>query len=225
MRLRYRLALFIIAWGVALHPGRAHAMVFISEILADPKVGVEGDANGDGVTSSSADEFIEILNTASASVDLTGWRISDSVATRHVFAENSVIAGGGFLVVFGGGNPQLSAVNWQKASTGGLSLNNAADNVFLYDGAGILAGSVQYGPEGGEDQSLTRRAEGESFQLHGLLPDSNGRLFSPGTNPDGSLFELPQAPPSAAVPEPGTLMLFLGSGALTALMRLDPGRP
>jgi len=50
---------------------RAQAFIVINEILADPPAGVFGDANGDGVTSSSQDEFVELLNTGNSAINLS----------------------------------------------------------------------------------------------------------------------------------------------------------
>ncbi len=71
-------------------------------------------------------------------------------------------------MIFGGGNPQ-GFFNAVKASTGLLSLINTSDSVFLRNAAGTVVGSVQYGNEANQDQSLTRFPEGGAFQLHGSI--------------------------------------------------------
>ena len=43
--------------------GRAQSPIFINEILADPDA-TNGDANGDGVVSSTQDEFVELVNVS-----------------------------------------------------------------------------------------------------------------------------------------------------------------
>ncbi len=186
---------------------QAHAFVFINEILADPA----GDANGDGIISTTQDEFIELLNASGNPVDLSGWTISDAVQTRHTFALGTLLSPYSFFVVFGGGNPSLPGVNWQKASTGTLSLNNTADTITFFDLNGQTVDQVIYGGIANHDQSIVRFPEGEKseFVLHSGLADANGKPFSPGTTIDG------KTKYGGVIPEPATIVLFsLGSGIL-----------
>ena len=188
----------------SLVSARAEAFVFITEILADPPAGLAGDANGDGVTSSTSDEFIELWNSSDALVDLSGWSLNDALSARHVFASSTLLDAKKFLVVFGGGTSPLD-IFWQPASTGTLSLNNTGDTVTLYDAARQLVDQVTYGAEGGQDQALVR------------LPDGSwarSSQSSPGYFPDAPLEE------SAAVPEHNTL-LYISFG-LCALILLNP---
>ena len=62
----------------------AEASVMISEILADPANGLAGDSNGDGTRSSDDDEFVELFNTSSAAVDLSGWKGRDSEKENYL---------------------------------------------------------------------------------------------------------------------------------------------
>jgi len=200
---------------------RAQAFIVINEILADPPAGVFGDANGDGVTSSSQDEFVELLNTGNSAINLSGWYLADAVSTRHIFSPATSILEHGFLVIFGGGTPSLPGIQTQAASTGLLSLNNAGDQVILFDDAGVIASQLIYGSEGGKDQSLTRFPEGSGsdFVLHTSLEQAQGKKFSPGTTIDGQT-QLQVSPVSdqATVPEPSSLML-LGLGLASLWLR------
>ena len=192
----------------AARPLAADAVILINEVLADPP-GLSGDANGDGVISSTQDEFIELVNTDSSAVPLAGWSLSDSAQTRHLFAPAAVISGLGFYVVFGGGNPQGFA-DASIASTGTLSLNNTGDSVWLRDAASQPIDALTYGAEGGKDVSLTRWPDGSGgFVGHSSL---NARAFSPGTTVDGQ----PGLPPPGgpAVPEPSSLGL-VGVGVMS----------
>jgi hypothetical protein len=119
----------LLALGV-LSPG-VSAQVRLSEILADPAT----DWDHDGTVSTKADEWVEIANMGSSSVDLASYRLADASAGfdwRFGFA--GTLAPGEVRVVYGS-----DAVGWESGNgfpALGLSLNNAGDTVFLYDTAG-----------------------------------------------------------------------------------------
>ncbi len=191
------------------HP--SHALILINEFLADPSSDISGDANHDGIRSSSDDEFIELVNTSDQDFDLVGWSLYDATSRRHLFPTNSLIPAYKFFVVFGGGDPQLPGINFQTASTGTLSLNNTLDSIFLYDSWGSLIDSVTFGAEGNLDSSLTRYpdGEGQDFLLHTSLSQANGAKYSPGLTVEGET-ELPQASSVGAtsVPEVSSILYF-----------------
>ena len=62
----------------------AEATVVISEVLADPPTGATGDANQDGQRETYGDEFIELYNAGSASVDISGWQLGDSTSNGQL---------------------------------------------------------------------------------------------------------------------------------------------
>ncbi len=175
---------------------RAPGGVVINEILADPPGSrpedLEGDANGDGVRNSSADEFVELVNGSDAVVDLSGWTISDGVAVRHVFGEGTLLEPGMAVVVFGGGVPGPGSGGAQllAASAGRLGLNNDGDRVIVMDREGAVVNEVSYGREGGSGQSLNRNPDvaGSELVEHSWAEGGEGRLFSPGLRTDGRPF-------------------------------------
>ncbi|MDZ4241574.1 MAG: lamin tail domain-containing protein [Candidatus Omnitrophota bacterium] len=191
-------------------------MIFIHEILADPPSGIAGDANGDGAGSTTQDEFVEVYNSSATQADISGWSLSDSVKTRHVFGPGSIVLPHDLLVIFGGGTPQLTGVNWQIASTGTLGLNNSDDRVSLFDQNGLLVDEFAYGSEAGADESLVRSPEGDAggFVKHRSLEGAGDRRFSAGTFVNRPSFPEPQDPtgqsenPPSPVPEPSTLTCF-----------------
>jgi len=222
------LTLVICLWGF-----RADAMIFINEILADPPPGIAGDANGDGVTSNSRDEFIELLNLSDSPINISHWSISDAVKTRHMLPSNVWVEPSAYFVVFGGGIPNLPGINSQTASTGSLGLNNSGDTVTLYNQFGDVVDSISYGREGGKNQSLVRFPEGDpfsSFKLHSEISLLES-IYSPGRSLEGELnFNVPKEPfpeemgeidpNQATVPElPGYVYFLLSSVALIFLKK------
>ena len=188
-----------------LFPARAWALVVLNEFLADPPAGIAGDANRDGVRSSSQDEFVELLNIGEAGGDLSLWSLWDSIALRHAFPPGTELAPWGRLVIFGGGSPLGIPGFVTTASSGSLSLNNSGDEIVLKDSEGKVIDRAAFSSEADQDQSLARFPEGTgSFQPHRSV-SSRGLLFSPGTDPQGES----QRP--AATPEPASGAL-LGVG-------------
>ncbi|MEX2031307.1 MAG: lamin tail domain-containing protein, partial [Dehalococcoidia bacterium] len=145
---------------VAPRPGD----LVLNEIHADPHLS-EGDANGDGVVSSDGDEFVELVNVTGGPLALGGVTISDALAVRYTFPDGEVLAPGCAVVVFGG-----------------LVLNNAGDTVSIGLGETVLT-SVAYGPEGGQDQSLTRVPDLAGEFVQHLTTNADAR-FSPGRRTD-----------------------------------------
>ena len=162
-----------------------------NEVHADPADGGSGDANGDGTRDGSEDEFVEIVNTSGAEVDISGYTLSDAVTVRHTFDANTTVPAGGAVVVFGGGTlaGTFGGATVATASTGLLGLNNNGDTVTLADADGAAVAAVTYGGEGGNDQALARDPDlTGGFVLHSTIA-SNPVLFSPGVrNEDGQPF-------------------------------------
>jgi len=177
-----------------------HPALLISEIHADPADALAGDANGDGVRDATDDEFIELLNTGFASVDISGYTLRDGVGTRHTFAQGTVVPAREAVVVFGGGTPTGDFGNAAAnglvftASTGALGLNNTGDTVTLADDLGATVQAVTYGSEGGKNASLVRDPDYSNapFVLHTVATGSGGSRFSPGTRINGQPFTVRQ---------------------------------
>jgi predicted extracellular nuclease len=162
-------------------------VLLINEIYADPDTEL-GDANGDGVANYEQDEFVEIVNLTSEDLDISGWTLSDGFGLRHTFPAETIIPARCSIVVFGGGTPTGDFGNAvvQTASEGALGLNNSGDTVTISDGTYVHA-AVNYGGEGGDNQSLTRDPDVTGdFVKHSTATGSGGALFSPGTKIDGS---------------------------------------
>ncbi len=166
------------------------SQIIINEIHADPATGIEGDANGDGIRDASQDEFVELYNTSSNSINLAGWTISDEFGVRHTFAATTTIPPQGTIVVFGGGTPNgdFGDSKIRTAISGSLGFSNAGDTVILKNDNDVEVASYEYNNEASDNQSITRSPDiTGDFTKH--LTATNGSLrFSPGTKIDGSNF-------------------------------------
>ena len=176
--------------------------LILNEVLTDPPSDdaattdvVEGDANGDGTRSPSDDEFVELVNTNTSQIDISGYTISDGAGLRHTFPENTLLDGGKAIVVFGGGSPtgDFGGATVQTATGGSLSLNNTGDKVVVNDNDGNTIIEFEWGGstiyDGGADQSLTRDPDlTGDFILH--TTTVAGGTYSPGTQSDGSAFDV-----------------------------------
>lgn len=195
-------------WGYQILPrGRADFLsdevnlpaLLIHEIHADPASGLDGDANGDGTRDAEDDEFVELVNTGYAPLDVSGWTISDGLSTRHTFPANTIVPAREAVVVFGAGTPTGDFGNAAAsgmvftASTGTLSLNNTGDTVTVKDALAQVVQTVTYGSAANGDQSLTRDPAVTNTPLvkHTLAAGSGGTRFSPGTRTGGAWFTVP----------------------------------
>jgi secreted trypsin-like serine protease len=163
-------------------PPRGEGELLINEVLADPGVG--NDFNGDGVASTTEDEFVELINIGDAALDLSGAIVSDSFGARGTFPPDTELPAGGVLVVFGGGTPTGFAV---PTFAFALGLNNDGDTVTVTAADGTDLATMSFGAEGGQDQSLVRESDGEdsAFVLH---TEVSPEPASPGARSDGTQF-------------------------------------
>jgi endonuclease/exonuclease/phosphatase family metal-dependent hydrolase len=153
--------------------------VFINEVLVN-------EAGSDVTT-----EFVELVNSGTAAVDLSGWTISDATALRHTFANGTSLAAGRSLVVFGGaaGIP-AGMTNAVAASTNALSLSNSGDTVYLKNSSGTAVDTATLGSAlcGTDGVSANRSPDGSStgtFVLHTTLAATGS---SPGERTNGTAF-------------------------------------
>ena len=165
----------------------AGAVVVINEVLADPPSGDAGDANRDGTRDGNKDEFVEILNTGSDTVAIGKWELSDrgtEKSKRFSFPEDTKIAPGEYIVLFGGGDKTKIKSEFEGQvfiddGKIGRGLKNSDDAVFLINASGDTIASAEWGKEGGKKQSLVRFPEGTGrWVLHSDDPGKG--LFSPG---------------------------------------------
>lgn len=168
--------------------------LIINEVHYDPASDITGDANGDGTRDSAEDEFIEFYNDSNASLDISGYTISDGVELRHTFPASTIIPANKMLVVFGGGNPtgSFGSSTVQTASEGELNLSNSGDVITIENTNGdvvLIYSSSDTGINHGSNQSVTRSPDFTGgFVLH---TDANAALlFSPGLLIDGNTLSI-----------------------------------
>lgn len=153
--------------------------VFINEVLANE------------AGSSVAGEFVELVNSGTAAVDLSGWTISDGTSVRHTFASGTSLAAGKAVVVFGAASGIPSGLtNAVAASTAQLNLSNSGDTVSLKNSAGTVVDSLTYTSSlsGTDGVSANRSPDGSStgsFVLHTTLA---GTSSSPGKQANGTAY-------------------------------------
>lgn len=194
--------------------------VVINEFLAAPSATGAGDANGDGVGNATDDEFVELINTTGAALDISGYTISDFIQVRHIFANGTIVPAGEAVVVFGGGIPTgqfgnaAANANVFVASTGGLSLNNSGgETITVKNGAAVTVDSVTYSSSiSNESSNRNLDITGATFVRHTLVTGAAGRTFSPGTKVDGTRFT---TPPSITTFSPATVAPNSGTFSLT----------
>lgn len=159
----------------------------INEYLPVP----QNDVNCDGVWSSTADEFIELVSRVSHTLDLSGVTISDSAGIMHTFSSGTELEPNKVMVVFGAGTLSCSmpsGVKMQVASTGSLSLNDDSDVITIKNAAGTTIDQSDYSVTK-PDVSKNRDPElSGSFVEHDTILAANGRKSSPGTKADGNAF-------------------------------------
>lgn len=162
--------------------GAGGGTLLINEIMADPGT---FDSNGDGTASYVDDEYLEIVNIGTGSIDLSGARLSDAVGVRFTFPAGTTLGAGKALVVFGGGNP--AAIPGVPVFASPLQLNNTGDSISIHAAGGTLLAAASFGREGGKDQSLVRSPDktDSPFVEHKTVSAAAG---SPGKKTNGTAF-------------------------------------
>lgn len=107
--------------------------VVINEIMADPSpvVGLPGV------------EFVELYNRSASNFDITGWEFSDGSSTGTI--GNYVLPAGGYVIICANADTALFTPFGNRVGISSFpSLNNAGDNLKLFDAASNPLDSVNY---------------------------------------------------------------------------------
>ncbi|MCE9541563.1 lamin tail domain-containing protein [Candidatus Kaiserbacteria bacterium] len=136
-------------------PGFAHAQILINEL--------QYDASG----TDTDQEYVELYNSGSASVDLTGWKVNDG--SNHTLNAPPKNGGTGSLTIAPGGYVLIvdNATNFLASHPGlagividaVLSLSNTGATVSILDSGGTAVDSVSYTKDqgaNGDGNSLQR---------------------------------------------------------------------
>ena len=132
------------------------------------------------------EEFVELLNVGGTVADIGGWTLSDGQAARHVFAAGATLAPGAAVVIHTGLGALPGGV---LASSGGLALDDAGDQLVLRDRLGAVRDAVSFGASASAGVSLNRSPEGNAtgaFVPHTRLGSCRA---SPGLRADGTTFD------------------------------------
>ena len=193
---------------IALAPVRAHAGLLLNEFLAGPA----RDWDGSGALSTRDDEWVEVLNDASTSLDLTGFFLTDG-DTLPRFGFAGTLGPQERRLVFG-----RDAVDWERANgfpVFGLSLGNTGDRVLLWRAVAgdttLVDQYVYLAHEAAADRAVGRATDGGAWKLFDALNPYTG-----STPPLGTGCAPSPAAPNTCAPTPA---LHASWGRMKALYR------
>jgi hypothetical protein len=174
----------VLALGMLLHlhadaaPACADADLQLNEFMAGPA----RDWDGSGTFSSRDDEWIEVINRGGATLDLTGFLLSDDDSIPR-YAFSGTLAPGAVRLVTG-----KMSFDWEKAHAQpafGLSLANTGGGVVLWKVVGadtmVVDAYTYRSHEAGADRSVGRSADGTTWQLFDQLDPYTGSALPAGT--------------------------------------------
>ena len=156
--------------------------LFISEVLADPPPGLDGDANRDGRHDPYEDEFIELYNAGPDTISLASWQVGDtaSLIDYFRFPPGAVIAPDSYVVLFGGGNPSRFTVPvYTDDGKIGDGLTNSGEAIYLIDKTGVIVARVSH-DDWPDDQSIVRMPPNSGAFIPHTTASPTQAFFSPG---------------------------------------------
>ncbi|WP_345506241.1 lamin tail domain-containing protein [Terrabacter aeriphilus] len=133
--------------------------VVISEIMYDP------------VSDYDTDEFLEVANTTTATVDVSGWCFS---GVTLCLPAGTTIAGKGFLTVAPDAARFRSLYGFSPAAVYTGKLSNGGEKLTLKDAGGVTIDSMTYSDTGG--WAVTPDGGGKSLELRDPTLDHNDPL-------------------------------------------------
>ncbi len=215
-------------------PTEAEQQIYIGEFLAN----ASGDADAphfnplqrsitgpEDYDPRSDDEYIELVNAGTESVELGGWSIEDAVQQRHRFFNSFILAPGSSMIVYGGplngfepgiDVPFIAA----SADAFGFGANNGGDTLMVRNADGYLIERVVYtefhtSPIGSSTRFPTLN--------HGFVRQDwvTDLLVSPGTWYNGDSY----ADPAPVLDGPADISASLNEdGGFVLQWTAEPGR-
>jgi Concanavalin A-like lectin/glucanases superfamily/Lamin Tail Domain/Secretion system C-terminal sorting domain len=174
--------------------GQNQRLIF-NEILADPAGDLTGDANGDGIRSSKNDEFVELANVSSDTLDMTGWMLGDDEAINFTFPAGYLLPPRRIIVIFGGGDitnvtgydPDLLLTRVFSAdSTVGNGIANGGEYLVIKSADGTEDTYIGYGSKVGGGAPDTPATAGITFEFGGDITVAANQNVSVTRSPDGN---------------------------------------
>lgn len=171
-----RLLVFPVAWAALAPALLSRADVVINELHVDPN------------PKTSFVEFIELHNTGTAAVDLSGWYFSDGV--QFTFPAGASLPAGGYVVVAGdpGAVQAAFGVSGVFGPWGGSKLANEGETVTLRNASAAKVDEVTYKigfpwPTVGDEPSCSMELLNPAFDndLGGNWRSSSGANANPAT--------------------------------------------
>lgn len=150
----------------------------INEVLADPgTTNPANDANGDGTLDSGQDEFIELFNTGTDPIDMTGIFVIETGANtpRYTFDAGFMLPGRTAFVIFGGGTASVPNC-LSGIANGFLGLNNDSETVSVRNATGQTIAQMSY-TSGPDDESLALNPDGDlasGYVAHTTIANPTG---------------------------------------------------
>ncbi|MCR4279393.1 MAG: lamin tail domain-containing protein, partial [Candidatus Zambryskibacteria bacterium] len=91
-----------------------------------------------GTKAQSTDEWLELFNTTSSSVDLTGWKITSSDSEGPEITLSGTVAASGFYLIERTDDQATTAVAQLIASFGNGLSNTACETLYLYNAENVV---------------------------------------------------------------------------------------
>lgn len=135
-----------------------------------------------GSSDNSNDEWIELYNTTTDSIDLTNWYIEDDVTASVYKITSGEIAPHGYFLIE---DTEVSVNNITADSVTGLSLANAGDSLVLKDSSGAIVDTVN--GSGGKWYAGDSVSKATMERIDPKVTADNSSNWASAINPNGAL--------------------------------------
>lgn len=150
--------------------------VVINELMYNPAV-------------EPADEWVELYNSGSTNLDISGWVIRDRAGNSYSFPDAAVLSPHSFAVIHSGKGVNSEAdYYWNR---GNAVWNNTGDEVWIVAEGGVIVDYIRYDATAGrpwpiedtqEDSALALLPNGDDLDSSRNWVPRSGPFVSPGTN-------------------------------------------